>query len=206
MYGADYSRAIIVRPKQLTDVTGSFTEPVSLADMKAHLRVDFTDDDDLITAQITAARLHIEQELNVSMGVHQYRADLMCFADFIHLPRGPLVSVDKVQYYTSDSPEVLTTLKDSSTSPEVTSDIFSVNLGEGFIYRTYGSTWPVTGTRHDAVQITYTAGIAAPKANLVAALKLIVGDLYENRESSTLLKVEQLPTVKMLMQLEREWQ
>lgn len=41
------------------------TEPVSPADMKAYLRVDFTDDDDLITALITAARSKCEKILGM---------------------------------------------------------------------------------------------------------------------------------------------
>ena len=35
-------------------------EPVSLDEMKKHLRVDIDDDDELIQAMITAARTHIE--------------------------------------------------------------------------------------------------------------------------------------------------
>lgn len=42
-----------------------YTEPVTLADMKAYLRVDFTDDDDLITALITAARMKCEKTLGM---------------------------------------------------------------------------------------------------------------------------------------------
>ena len=41
-------------------ITPPALEPVALADAKAHLRLDTDDDDELITAAIAAARVHVE--------------------------------------------------------------------------------------------------------------------------------------------------
>lgn len=47
--------------------TGTPTEPVSLADLKTWAKVDFTDDDDLITSMGVSAREDIERELDVKL-------------------------------------------------------------------------------------------------------------------------------------------
>jgi len=43
------------------------TEPVSLAEAKAHLRVDFSDDDSLLSAMITSCRQAIEDYCHISL-------------------------------------------------------------------------------------------------------------------------------------------
>jgi hypothetical protein len=43
------------------------TEPVTLAEAKTWMKVDYNDDDDLITSMITAAREDIEQELSLKL-------------------------------------------------------------------------------------------------------------------------------------------
>lgn len=88
------------------------TEPVSLADAKAHIRVDFTDDDVQILAMITAARQAIEDYCHISLvrktitltleaaesirsnyaQPYQVRPNFNQF----ELPYGPIISVDMV--------------------------------------------------------------------------------------------------------------
>jgi hypothetical protein len=47
--------------------SGSITEPVTVGDAKDWMKVDYADDDSLISSMITGAREDIEQELNLKL-------------------------------------------------------------------------------------------------------------------------------------------
>lgn len=99
-------------------------EPVTLADAKRHLRVDFTDDDQLITAMITAARKSIEDFCHISLVPKTITLFLRAqqvpksifsqpfqvreqFNEF-EIPYGPTASVDSVTSMDSDGTTLLT--------------------------------------------------------------------------------------------------
>jgi uncharacterized phiE125 gp8 family phage protein len=82
-------------------VSGPATEPVSLADVKAHLRVDGTTEDDLIAAAIVAARTHVESETRRQLIAQSWRIylDEWPSGRTIELPLAPLMSVESVTLY-----------------------------------------------------------------------------------------------------------
>lgn len=190
-----------VSTRQLTEVVLPVCEPVSLPEMKAHLREDYSDNDTIITAQIIAARQWVENYCQRALVQRTYRADIPCFSTIIELPMMPLSSITNIKYYNTDSPQVLTTLD---------SAVYGANTSYNYIYLADGQTLPGTAYRHDAVQITFVAGYEpstdspqdwagnVPQA-LRAALKLQVGDLFENREINSQLKMTELPTVTNLL-------
>lgn len=195
-----------VSTKQLTETVAPVVEPVSDAEMKTHLRVDTSDSDTLIGVQTIAARQWVEKQLQMSLVQRTYRADLWAFADVMELPVPPLSSVTDIKYYNTDSPEVLTTLS---------TDVYRVNTLAGYIYRAQGESWPSWAYRHDAVQITFVTGFEpsgspqdfagnVPEA-IKAAIKLQTGDLFENRESNSQLRIQELPTVTKLLAAYREY-
>lgn len=190
---------LLVTSDQVTE-TGTVTELISTAEAKAHLRVDITDDDTLIGTLVTAAREYVEIHTGRSFAQHTYRADITNFNDCIVLPHRPIQSITSIKYYTSDSPEVLTTL-----------DSAVYSLYADHVIRDWGEDWPTSwAIRPDAVQITYVAGYldnASPRADVMPAairqaMYLIIGDLYENREAQFTMgfnQIEENRTANMLI-------
>jgi len=205
-----------VSTRQLTEVTAALAEPVTLAKIKTFLNLSTADDDTLLDALIKAARDHVEMVLQRALVRRTYRADIGGFYRAIRLPWAPLASVTSVKYYDTASPSVLTTLADSSISPETTSEVYRVNEAGSMLYLVNGEAWPTADLRHDAVQITYVAGYAPDSASpldhaanvpdaIKSALKLLIGDMYLNREAQSMMKLDENRTFKSLLASYREF-
>ncbi len=87
-------------------------EPLSIEEVKTHLRVDMDDDDDLIQNLITSARQYAESYLKRSLISQTWKYYLDEWPesgeDYIELPMPPLQSVSSVKY--TDYNSVQTTL------------------------------------------------------------------------------------------------
>jgi len=159
------------------------TEPVTLAEAKSHLRVDGTDDDTLITELIKGARQLVEGNTGRSLITQTWRLTLDRFPrndEAIRLERPPLVSVESVTYVDTNG----------ATQTMATSDyIVDTSHVQGEVALAYDKTWPDARAQQNAVLVNYTAGYGAASAvpeALKAAIKLRLGDLYENREASVI--------------------
>lgn len=163
--------------------TAPATEPVSLAEGKLHLKMDDTTADDaLISGHIAAARVWAENETGRSFVNTIFTLYLDAFPDAsgpIVVPRSPLVSVTHIKYYDTDG--VLQTLSSSAY-------ILNTAALKGEVHLAYGESWPSTQARVNAVEMRFTAGYGADATavaeNIKSAIKLVLGDLYENREAS----------------------
>ena len=162
-------------------VTGApAVEPVSLADMKLHLRVDHAHEDDLIEAFMDAARAYAEKVLTYRAFVTQtIEATLDDWPGReIHLPRPPLRDVNSITYFDEDNTPDTVDL----------ADVFIDTASEpGKIVLNRGEEWPDTVLRPaNGIVIEYEAGygVAADvPAEFKQGLKLIVGHWYRNREA-----------------------
>lgn len=165
----------------LTLVTAPAAEPLTTTEAKSHLRVDSSDDDTLIDAYVKAARQHIEEDLGRALITQTWDYTLDAFpsdGSAIQLPRPPLVSVTSISYVDT-----------AGATQTVTSSDYIVNTGKrkGEITLAYGAAWPVTRRQASAVTIRFVAGYGAASAvpaPIATALRLVVGDLYANREAS----------------------
>lgn len=152
-----------------------YAEPVSLAEMKNHLKVEtsVTDDDALITSQIAAARDVIETFTGENVARNQVlvattfdmKLDRFPYGNYstspggmippgfgsIVVPKIPLISVTAITYV--DSAGVVQTVDPA---------LYVLEPTRGGIDLAYNQFWPYPRFQPNAVTIRFTAGMAAP--------------------------------------------
>lgn len=166
----------------LTLITPATVPALDTDAAKAHLRVEFADDNALIDALAAAATAMIENLTGRALLAQSWRLTLdrfpACGDPVIRLPRPPLLSVASVKYV--DEAGALQTLDPA---------LYQVDAGStpARLAPAYGQVWPVARCELGAVRVEYQAGYGAAAdsvpADLLAAIKLQLGHLYENREA-----------------------
>lgn len=165
------------RPVQTAAPT---TTPVSLAEAKAHCRVDGDDDNALITALIGAAVSYFDGWTGVlgrCLIVQTWRQDFDRFNRCLRLPLFPVIAITSVAY--DDVDDVAQTINAADYS------LLTDDLG-GFVRFKDAYAFPSIHDERPAVRVTYTAGYAdaeAVPAALRYAILMLVAHWYENRES-----------------------
>lgn len=157
-------------------VTPASTYPVTLAEARAHCRVDSTDEDSLIDGLIATATDHVERYTGRSLMDQTLAFYSDDFSDEMLLPRGPVQSVSSVKYYDADGVEQ--TLATSVYQVDIVSDPPRVLLADG-------QSWPTVDDRANAVTITYVAGYEALPAAIKHAILLLIGQWHDQRSAVT---------------------
>ena len=173
------------------------TNPVTLQEAKTHLRVDHSDEDALINILVQAATEMAELHTNRSFitQTRQMKFDNFPCVD-ITIQNGPLISISGtdtasspntlgITYYDED--EALQTLSASAYWVDSSSNIARIVVKES---------WPGTYVMPNAVTVTYTAGYGAASdvpAAIKQAILLILGHLYEHRESVSVEEMYEMP-------------
>ncbi len=171
----------------LTRQTPPSVEPVTVAEAKAHLRVDTSNDDAYIGTLITAAREWCEQYLDRTLIHTQWAMRLDRFPPDslqpIDLPKPPVVTSG-----TATAVSVTFTSETGSTATLTTAQ-YRVQRFEtpGRVTTVYGGTWPASREDNDAVVIQWWAGYGASGTSVPASIRhailMLVAHWYENRST-----------------------
>jgi uncharacterized phiE125 gp8 family phage protein len=158
----------------LSLITPPAAEPVTLADAKAHLKLDTADEDALVTSLITAARARAEWHTGRALVTQSWVLKLDTFpASLIaEIPLPPLQSVTEIAFTTPDGLR--------SVQPPASNRVDTASQPGRVIF----SQAPQQLRASDAVEIAFTAGYGAAAAVPQAirqAILIIVADLYSHR-------------------------
>lgn len=157
-------------------------EPITLDEMKAHLRCTDSAENDYITALIVAARAACEAETKRAFLTQTWTLTLDRFPrcnGLIELPNPPLQSVLSIAY--TDEDGVVQTLDESYYQVDAVSE-------PGRLAPAANCTWPDDASTEtlSAVIVSYRAGwtaAASVPAEIKHAIKLLASHWYANREA-----------------------
>lgn len=165
--------------------TAPTVEPLYLDDVKAHIRIEstYTAEDDYIESLITVAREHVESITGrklINQTWYAYYDGWPECEDYITLPFAPVVSVTAVTY--TDSGNLAHTWPITNYDVDINSEPCRITLG-------YGDSWPSdTLANRNPVRVEFIAGYGSSGSKvpfpILQAMKIIVSDLYEQRESN----------------------
>lgn len=188
---------------QIRIATAPAVEPVSLSEAKIDLRVDHDDDDTLIAALITSARMEAEglarrafisQTLDLSLT--NWPAD-----GYIRLPLPPVASVTSVTYY-----------KDDNTSATMSSSDYIVvtDIDPAVLTLAKDKTWPSDALRTVApIRVRYVAGYGATAASVPERYRALIRSLvlvrYESRDELTAPQERQLQNIRNALRMDYGW-
>jgi uncharacterized phiE125 gp8 family phage protein len=171
--------------KRITDAT---SEPVSLVEIKQHLRLSTSTgaEDDTLNAYIKTAREQAENKTKRAFLTQTWRIVMDDFPsndDYIELPRPPLSTTAgsvTITYTKDDTAYSSTTMASSAIAIDRDSEPCRISL-----YAT--NEWPDdVSTAINSVKIDFICGSSSASLvpeSIKSWIKLRVGAMYENRES-----------------------
>ncbi len=194
-------------------VTAPAEEPVTLVEAKLHLRVDFSDDDLLITALIAAARQAAETLTGRQLVTARWKYILDSFpgpslmgvpagktftlpGHAILIPKAPVQSIVSINYLDMN--------RSAQTMPAAN---YATDLAcePARITPIFGQIWPINLPEIGAVSVTFDAGYGGAgdvPEGIKSWIKLRVGSLYHNREEVAAMargKIDRLPFIDGLL-------
>lgn len=152
---------------------------VTLAQIKAHLRISGADEDELLTLYAAAAVKACEHELGRALVQQTWELAIDAFPEAeIELPMPRVLSVVSVDYFDT-----------TGTQQTLPSNRYSLDADKlpGWLFPADGTEWPETYDMANAVRIRFLAGYGATASsvpiNVVQWLLMRIGTAYKMRET-----------------------
>lgn len=159
-------------------------EPVALAEMKAHLKIEHSDEDALIAGFAAAARRAVEARGGLALIAQGWRLTLgRPPQGAIALPRSPVFALDGVFL-----------LAKGGAAEPVDPTLYDYEIGPRGRLVLSGVSWPARLV--GAVRVDFTAGWAGASSvpeELKLAVKMLAAHFYENREGAAAERVFATP-------------
>ena len=204
-------------PKIIDDVT---VEPITLEEARAHLEAQAYEDSDvdpiddaMIEGWISAAREFCEDFTGLTfatktleIAIDRWPTVALDGSTQVELPGGPVREIIEIMIstsadYTSDDVDSdVAAGEDVYADGQVNPDLYLLDTHRQPPRITPVTSWPVVTEATNAIRIRYLAGYgvdsdggeALPKV-MRAALLLVLGHLYANRESTTDKVLQEVP-------------
>ena len=182
-----------MRYRSLKTLTQPAVEPVTLAEAKAHCRVDTSTDDAYIGSLIEAAREWCEAYCDETFVHTRYRMTLDSFPVEIELPRPPMATSGTVTAVV-----VTYTLENQSTAVLSTSEYrVDRDATPGVLRTNYNGSWPSHLLDYNAVTVTWWGGRDGDSSSLPqrfkSAVLWLVGMWYERRMAADAVNLSEIP-------------
>jgi uncharacterized phiE125 gp8 family phage protein len=157
---------------------GPEVEPVSVAEAKAHMRIDGTAEDILIGSLIVTSRLHVEAGIGLALVTQSWSwfLDAWPRSHILKLPLRPVQSIGAVRLY-DESGAVTTAAADTYFLDGTAAPARLVRQG--------ARAWPKPARVANGIEIAFTAGFGNAAADVPEpirhAILLLVAHWHEHR-------------------------
>jgi uncharacterized phiE125 gp8 family phage protein len=154
------------------------TEPIALAEAKAHLRVDGSAEDTLIASLIVTSRLHVEAAAGLALITQSWSwfRDAWPPGPALDLPLRPVQSVAALRIYDAGG---------AAAALDPAGYILDGAGAPPRIVRQGALVWPVPGRVANGIEVAFTAGYGDAAEDVPApirqAILLLVAHWYEHR-------------------------
>ncbi len=182
------------RYRSLKVQTQPVVEPVSVADAKAHCRIDTNNDDTYVAALVSAAREYVEAYMDESLIDQQLVMRLDAFPAAIELPRPPMS-----QTASRTAVTIVYTSNDAGSTATLATNQYRVDRDStpGTLRPLYGGSWPSHLLDYGSVIVTWFAGRGEDggkvSQRVKAAILMLVGQWYERRMAADAASMSEMP-------------